>query len=74
MGRPKKNQPKTETVSNESTPIQVKPDPIVKNKAYFKAKLEALSSEMHEAIKADRSLSIRLKTIQNDLRRAATRL
>ena len=73
MARPRKNKP-TVTEANESAPIEVVTAPTVKDKAYFKAKLEALSTEMHEAIKADRSLSIRLKTIQNDLRRAATRL
>lgn len=53
---------------------KTKAAPVVKDKAYFKAKMEALAEEMRIAIKADRSLSIRLKSIYNNVNRDASKL
>ena len=46
----------------------------VHDKAYFKSKLETLAAEISLAIKTDRSLSIRLKSVYVSINQAAKKL
>ena len=77
-GRPAKK--KTESVSIEPIDSELiefetrSETESVKGKEYFKIKLEELAEEMRIAIRDDRSLSIRLKSIYNNVLRDSTKL
>lgn len=47
---------------------------VAKDKAYFKSKLETLAAEILIAIKEDRSLAIRLKSVYVSINHAAKKL
>ena len=47
---------------------------VPKDKAYFKSKLETLAAEISIAIKEDRSLAIRLKSVYVSINHAAKKL
>tara|TARA_R110000744_G_scaffold368034_1_gene477768 strand:- start:2877 stop:3143 length:267 start_codon:yes stop_codon:yes gene_type:complete len=47
---------------------------VAKDKAYFKSKLETLAAEISIAIKEDRSLAIRLKSVYVSINHAAKKL
>ena len=77
-GRPakKKTEPKTEAVEDhcETFDTLIVSEPIKKDKQYFKNKLETLAAEITIAIKEDRSLAIRLKSVYVSINQAAKKL
>jgi hypothetical protein len=77
-GRPakKKTETKTEAVEDhcETFDTLIVSEPIKKDKQYFKNKLETLADEITIAIKEDRSLAIRLKSVYVSINQAAKKL
>ena len=72
-GRPKKKKVTEANCETFDTLIVSKPNK-VHDKAYFKSKLETLAAEISLAIKTDRSLSIRLKSVYVSINQAAKKL
>ena len=75
-GRPAKKKTEADELVwvNEWIPVTPEPEPITLDKAYFKNKLESLAEEIQLAIKLDRSLSIRLKSVYTSINQAAKKL
>jgi len=75
----KKKEPIEIVEGNAATkPIQIDDvadtAPVKHDKSYFKSKLETLAAEISIAIKEDRSLAIRLKSVYSSINHAAKRL
>ena len=74
-GRPAKKKTEADELVWVNEPeTEPTPEPIVLDKTYFKNKLESLAEEIQLAIKLDRSLSIRLKSVYTSINQAAKKL
>ena len=78
-GRPAKKkteaiEPKADHCETFDTLIVSEPAPVKFDKLYFKSKLETLAAEITIAIKEDRSLAIRLKSVYVSINQAAKKL
>jgi len=78
-GRPakKKTEPKVVEIESdhcETFDTLIVSEPVKKDKQYFKNKLETLAAEITIAIKEDRSLAIRLKSVYVSINQAAKKL